>query len=235
VSAFAVIATNSGRAAAMVAAQWIKTAAPFIGLAVAVGVFALAIEDIYQTMTGGKGQIGLWLDEWKGAGTVDNYVRNLAAGVETLKDAVKGLLDLDFSKVGNMFVGMGDPSKEDRYGFLSERVSNLKKWGRPQKEIDAAQAELDTFKRQNETLADQPAIARALGQGMNAGVLKQEMGRASIGSASANPNATVNNVNVVVNAQTNADPKEIGRHVTKVVGEKLAQQNRNLKAAHARQ
>jgi hypothetical protein len=236
ITALTFIAATNARVVAGFIARWTAAAAPFIGLAIVIGLVAIALEDIYQTLTGGRGMLGKWLDEWKGAGATDNVVRNLAAGFDILakslgslsgawdvaKEAIQGLKDL-----GN--------DKESRHEFLQERVSNLKKWGKSPKEIAAAQAELDTFTKQNPTLDGGPAvIQRALGKGMDAGVLRQEMGRASIGSnaVTANQGATVNNVAVTVHAKTDADPKEIAHHAAKATKEALQKQNRNLREAH---
>lgn len=237
VVAFGVIAANSARAAAAVVADWVVAAAPFIGFAVAIGVFAVALEDIYMTFSGGKGQIGLWLDEWKGAGTTDGLVRNLAAGMSVLAEALKGLFSLEpgkfFQAMGEGLQGVlkyfsGGDDKRREIQFAEARKMSASK---DPKQAAAGRARIEAL--QGADFNGAP-VERALARGLDVGVQKQEFGRASIGSNSAT-GATVNNVSVTVQAQTNADPKEIARHASKAVQEGMAKQNRNLKAAHARQ
>lgn len=235
--AFTALAAHSARAAASVALDWIVAAAPFIGLAVAVGVFALALEDIYQTMTGGKGQIGLWLDEWKGAGFVDSLVRDIAAGFESLNDALRTLSSFKVPEILKFLEESGDAHQKSladagRKGKRQALVAASK--SKDPTLAGIAKRDLAKFDADNFGSEEFGNIPRATARGLGAGVLQQEAGRASIGSGAAT-HSTVNNVDVTVHAKTDADPKEIARHAGKAVEASLAKQNRNLRAAHARQ
>lgn len=113
-SAFAVLGVTALLAARQMIAGWLAAAAPLILIAALVGVVALAIDDIYNLLTGGKSVIGKWLGEWIGVEKIDSAVRSWAAGVEILTAAISQLFKLPLERLKDLAAGFAILSEDSR-------------------------------------------------------------------------------------------------------------------------
>lgn len=226
---------------------WLKNIGPVILLAAVIAGVTLVLEDLYQALTGGKSAIGKWLDEWQGLGTTGEFVRNIAAGIDSITAAFSrffsspGAAMLDTLKELAMLVvpknsilgawllqsGVMKPGELTRFGTLSANTD------------ERANRAIATGRGVGADAVGNIDIPRATGRGLNAdAVTSFGQAKGSIfNAASANSDSPVTPVHVEINAHTNASPKEIARHATKAIEAHQAKQNRNLRNAlvpHAR-
>lgn len=217
---------------------WIKSVAGFLLMAAVIAGVVIVLEDLYQTMTGGKGMIGLWLDEWKGLGSTSEFLKTMAAGLETIKQTLTDFMSAPVTKTLAALSSLG--------GFIKHSYSEgpKKKWltdkdgsitGTPGEKywvpddsdnvIDKANAGMD--ERANRPIANGRGvnasargsidIPRATERGLF-GKATQAFGQGSaggvLGSGSSDSVPTV-----IVNVKSEASAHEIGHHVKKALAE----------------
>lgn len=106
-----------GAAALVLGAQML---APFIVPAAAAVALILVIDELYNLLTGGKSVIGTFIEDMGGLGTVDEMVRNLAAGYDILAESWTNLwADADTSKLQEQIGIFGELE------LMGERLYNL--------------------------------------------------------------------------------------------------------------
>lgn len=224
----------------VVAAQLASTAIFLAWGAVIAGVI-LVVEDLYQLFTGGKSQIGLWIDEWLGIGTVDSLVRSWAVGIDTLAESLRGLMDVASAAakivgLGVMGVDTGAAKKQLRSGATAAGA------GFSGAGDTYADAQLRGYGFEPTATASgrgtgaaavfDQGTPRSVARGMRAALAQGSAGFGQASRSSVNGGGPIDaSVNVHVDAH-GADPKEIAKHIAREVKKGHTDVARKLRAAH---
>jgi hypothetical protein len=209
---------------------WVKSVGVFILVAAAIAGVSLVLEDLYKGLTGGKSAIGKWMDSWQGIGTFSEYVKNMAAGIDSVRLALERFMQSPAMAALDM---MKSVTAENSVLGDYLKHNGLAKPGefRDTTDLDAAANE-----RANRSVATGRGLAadahgnvdipRALGRGLNA---KADVAFGQAKASIFNPaSASSDSVNVTVNAHTNASAKEIGHHVKRAIEEHHEKVNKRV-------
>lgn len=191
---------------------WVKGFAPLLLVVALIAGVTVVLEDLYQTLTGGKGQLAKWLDEWQGLGTTSEFVKSIAAGLDSIITSVKQLANSPIDKIKELFGDMKFFIGTDLDAATNERANRPLATGRG---VGAgAQSSLD--------------IPRAEGRGLNA------KANVAFGQSSASilkpASAGTNSPTIIVNAPTDK-AADIGRAVKKALDKHTNEQNSKLRNA----
>lgn len=218
---------------------WIKSVAGFILMAAVIAGVTIVLEDLYQTMTGGKGMIGLWLDEWKGIGSTSEFLKTMAAGLETIKQVLTDFMTAPVTKTLAALSAVGGFLK---HSYGSEGVK--KKWlvdqdgsitGTPGEKYWVPDESKSVMAEANAGMDERANRAVANGRGVNAsargsidipraterglfGKATQAFGQGSEGGIRGSGNSD-SVPTVIVNVKSSASAHEIGHHVKKALAE----------------
>jgi hypothetical protein len=225
------------------ALAWVKSVFGFILLAAVIAGVVIVLEDLYTTLTGGRGQLAVWLDQWKGMGATSELIKNMRIGIDALKESIAQLFKTPlkwFKDLGNAIVA---PFKEAMHATDGGRW-DIDEKGNSFQTVNGKRRYASTTDSDNE-LANRNV---AEGHGVNANAHGSiDIARAERGTAGklkdgskhfAQARASVfdttaplgtDSPSVVVNVKTDASPKEIGRHVAKALDAHVEAQNKRLR------
>ncbi len=188
IALLAAFAAQAMWAARATIAAWAKAAAPFIVIAGAVILLAAALDDLHALFTGGKSLLGQYLDKWNGVGAADNLVRNWAAGVRELTEAIRELFSFGdptkfVARFKEVFSGLGGAlGKSNDAAGLRGRREALVEAANSQDPVLSKIGKRDLAAFDREHFGQGDVVPRATGQGIGAGVEELTAGRASASS-----------------------------------------------------
>lgn len=213
---------------------WAKSVGGFILLAAVIAGVALVLEDLYRGLTGGKSAIGKWVDQWQGLGTTSEFVKSIAAGLDTITAALERMV-----KSPGMAALEGLKSITHENSALGQYMlkNGVAKKGEFRSTVDTNAADEE---RANRAVANGRGsradargnidIPRATERGTN-GKADAAFGQAkasALGGAAGANNDSV--VNITVHAP-GGDGKDIAHHVEHALEKHEAKRNRKLRHA----
>jgi hypothetical protein len=254
--AFAAQAIYTARATI---AAWAKAAAPFVLIATAVILLAAALDEVYQSLTGGKSLLVKFLQQMKGFSEADQIVRSMAEGVQSLTAAFRDLWELmkavitaDWDKVSQVFSGWGDDLKAAadalKFTIKGEDTPAAKTVGRGMNAaLDEGQGSIPQVSVRGMAGAQRSALVPGSAQFDAVSGEVSRANRAAIASPSlfmpqasisapaqqAGPSVTVGGASVTVHARTGADAREIVREAEKAARRINEQQAKDVEASLA--
>lgn len=196
--------------------SWLKTLGGYILLAAAVAGVVLIFEDLYQTISGGKGMIGQWIDEWKGFGTTAEFAKTFAAGLKSIREEIERITKTPLTALKALGIGAGRFfSGADVEGEYYTGPDGQKHWRAKAKQSLGDKAD----ERANRPVANGRGMAadargsidipRASERGLH-GKADRAFGQAQRGGVVGEANSD----SVVVNIHApGADGKDIAKHV----------------------
>lgn len=240
-----------------VASLWAsKSLRQNLGLIGTLALLAAGLDEVSTALRGGKTLIGTWIDKWAGLGTVDSLVRSIGQGLQVIKENLGSpfkILTNTFSDFRETMAGFdkrqarieelkkaiaAEPDEDKKQVLVRQLIAQL------HQSIDISEAIQGqtprTTTRGMEAAAEVVLPGRATASAVNEGAASTLFGMEGKAVQSASGKVQIVSPKVIqlgeinITANTNASPREIGRHVRRAVRDAMDQQTDDVQRSRGR-